>query len=153
LTDAEAAAYLKDLPNDACRVIKCDGSAQSRLETAYDAEWFDFGTKLANNRTSLIIDPPDGKIPPLTDQAQAKLRTMRRSSEVSDDPEGFSVSDRCLVGINAGPPLNPSTYNNLIQIVQAPGYLMLVSEMVHEARVIPLDGRPHVPSTIRRWQG
>src|SRR6266849_10638802 len=73
LTDAEAADYLKNLPNDGCRIINCDGSDRGRVDSAYGSEWWGWGEKLANNRTSLIVDPPDGRIPSLTPSSQAAL--------------------------------------------------------------------------------
>ena len=65
----------------------------------------------------------------------------------------LGLSERCLVGFNAGPPITPSAYNNNLRIVQTPGYIVLVTEMIHDARIIPLDDRPHQPSEMKRWSG
>ncbi len=77
LTGAEAEAYLKNLPDGGCRFVKCDGSDQGKLESAYGDGWYDVGTRLAENRTSLIVDPPNGRVPPLTPEAQKKLAELR----------------------------------------------------------------------------
>jgi len=133
---------------------------------SYDAFWYDWGTQLDEElRTSLIVDPADGRLPELTSAALAQLGKQLRPQtppvrdlivEGNDNPAGpewLGSSDRCLVGFNAGPPLKPGSYNNILRIVQTPGYVVLVTEMIHEARIIPMDGRPHLPSELRRWQG
>jgi len=156
LTDAEAAAYLKNLPKDGCRLVKCDGSDRSKLESAYDEAWWDQGSQLAENRTSLIVDPPDGKIPQLTPAAQKKIAEnikADRGRAPLDGPEGATVTDRCILGFNSGPPMNPSAYNNMVQITQSKGFVVIFNEMIHNSRIVPLDGRPHVPSTLRQWAG
>jgi hypothetical protein len=68
-------------------------------------------------------------------------------------PEDVGLSERCLLGFSSGPPILPSFYNNNLQIFQAPGYLVILTEMIHEARIVPLDGRPHLPSGIKQWLG
>jgi hypothetical protein len=156
LTDAEAEAYLKNLPKDGCRLVKCDGSDRSKLESAYDEAWWDQGSQLAENRTSLIVDPPDGKIPRLTPEAQKKIAENIKADRARaplDGPEGATVTDRCILGFNSGPPMNPSAYNNMVQITQSKGFLVIFNEMIHNSRIVPLDGRPHLPSTLRQWAG
>jgi hypothetical protein len=71
----------------------------------------------------------------------------------ADSPQARSLADRCILGFNAGPPMTPGAYNNHVQITQAPGYVILIAEMVHDARVIPVEGRPHLPSSIRQYSG
>src|SRR5262249_38339968 len=115
------------------------------------------GTK----RTSLIVDPPDGRIPPLTPEAkkrQTDLAEARRG--VNDDVprpghwlEDISVSVRCILGFNSGPPMDPTAYNNNVQLVQSPGYVAIHNEMGPSVRIVPLDGRPHLPSPIHQWLG
>ena len=164
LTDAEAARFLKGLPAGGCRFIKCDGSAQNRLESAYDDSWYDPGSTLADNRTSLIVDPPDGRVPPMTPEARqqvAEARAQDRGRALIDGPEQATLVDRCLVGFNSGPPMNPSAYNNMVQITQTSRYVVIYNEMVHNSRIVPLDGRPLPPSDMRlltgvsrgRWEG
>jgi hypothetical protein len=71
----------------------------------------------------------------------------------ADGPEDRALGERCIMGFNAGPPFTPSAYNNNIQIVQTRDHVMIMTEMVHDARIVPLDGRPHLPSTSRPWMG
>jgi hypothetical protein len=110
-----------------------------------DRDWHD-------RRTSIISDPPDGKIPPLTPEGQKRraAEIEHRRAHAFEDPEVFPLGERC---VNFGIPRLQAGYNSYIQIVQAPGYVTILSEMAHDARVIPLDGRPHLPSSVRRWNG
>ena len=127
------------------------------VSRAYNDAWYDSGTKVVGTmQTSIIIDPKDGRMPPMTPDGQARAAARlaaRRARGPADDPESRSLAERCLIGFNAGPPLTPSAYNNNIQIVQTPAQAMIMTEMVHEARIVPLDGRPHLPSSIRQWMG
>jgi len=108
-------------------------------------------------RTSLIVDPPDGRIPPTT--AEGKRRIAEREAEAKrlggrwDSAESNQLDDRCLIMAGAGPPMMDAAYNSNYQIVQAPGYVMILTEMIHDVRVIPLDGRPQPPSAVRQWMG
>ena len=109
-----------------------------------------------NLRTSLITDPPDGKLPPLT--AEGKKRAAERAEEAKrvgrwDSAESNQLDDRCLIFAGMGPPMMPQSYNSNYQIVQAPGYVMILFELAHDVRIIPLDGRPHVASGVRQWIG
>jgi hypothetical protein len=105
-----------------------------------------------DRRTALITDPADGKLPPMTPEAQ-----MRRAREVEhrrahafEDPEVFPLGERC---VNFGVPRLQAGYNSYIQVIQSPGYVTILSEMAHDARIIPLDGRPHADARIRPWNG
>jgi hypothetical protein len=120
---------------------------------AYNDFWWDRGTKvIGSRRTSLVIDPPDGRIPAMTPAAQARVQKLEAARErPAEGPEDRSVGERCLLGFNAGPPFAPGGYNMNIQIVQTPTYVMLMNEMVHTARVIPLDGRPFL--NVPQWSG
>jgi hypothetical protein len=118
--------------------------------------WTDPGRKvLDDRRTSLIIDPPDGRVPPLTPEAQRRIATRRaqgRDGASVDSAESRSALERCITwGLPTA--ILPGLYNNNIQIVQAPHYVAIVHEMVHDVRIIPLDGRPHLGSSIRQWFG
>jgi hypothetical protein len=118
---------------------------------SYNDFWYERGDKLTRDlRTSLITDPPDGRIP-LT--AEARQRNAQRASrgEMFDNPEDLSLVDRCILGFNAGPPMVSGTYNNNLQIVQSPGYVVIFNEMVHNARIVPTDGRPHGAAPM--WTG
>ena len=120
---------------------------------SYNEFWYERGNKLTRDRrTSLIVDPPDGRIP-LTDAARRRVADMRQQSDsgLGDSYADRPLADRCLQGFNSGPPMTPGAYNNNVEIVQSPGVVVIVNEMVHNARVIPTDGRPH--TTLRQWSG
>ena len=120
----------------------------------YNEFWYDRGTTLVEDkRTSLIVDPPDGRIPPLTAEAEKRAATRRayRRDHPADSWEDRSLGNRCIVGFNAGPPMMPGAYNNNVQLLQTPDYVVILNEMVHNARIVPMDGRPH--GTIRQWVG
>ncbi len=105
-----------------------------------------------DNRTSLITDPPDGRIPALTPEGEErqKAAAARRKEHPADGPEDRGLSERC---ISFGLPNLLAGYNANIQILQARDHVVIMSEMIHDARIIPLDGRPHVDGRIRRWLG
>lgn len=155
LTDEEVAAL--NLEADT-RADRRDGlTAQGDINLAYNAVWWDRGISIG--RTSLIIDPADGRLPPLTPTAQAyavspeaeRIRLARRGLGPADGPEDMDLGDRCLVYRPV--PIISSGYNNHVQIAQSPGYVAILQEQIHEVRLIPLDGRPHVQPHIRQWLG
>ncbi len=125
----------------------------------YNEFWYDRGNKIAGSkRTSLIVDPPDGRLPPWTPEGQkrANLRAAARRNDqlghpLADSWEDRPLQERCIVGLNAGPPMTPDAYNNDVQLFQTPEYVVILNEMVHSARIVPLDGRPH--GSIRQWKG
>ena len=138
---------------------------------SYNAFWFDRGTSvIATKRTSLIIDPPNGRIPALTSEAEKqRMATAATRGDIpnhSRTPGGWGealapdgLQARCLTGFNAGPPMTPGSYNNNMQLFQTPDTVVILNEMVHEARIVPLDGRPHVDlrqylgDSRARWDG
>ena len=118
---------------------------------AYNDWWLEKG--VASNQTSLIVDPPDGKLPPETPEARqrnAKLLELRARHPASW--EDTNVYERC---ITRGMPglMMPGFYNHNYHIVQEPGYVVILLEMIHDVRIIPVDGRPHVGQDIRLWNG
>jgi hypothetical protein len=120
---------------------------------SYNEFWYERGSKLTGDkRTSLIVDPPSGTIP-FTEAARRRVAAMRQFSDsgLGDSYADRPLADRCLQGFNSGPPMTPGAYNNNVQIVQSPGYVVIVNEMVHNARIIPTDGRPH--TRLRQWSG
>jgi hypothetical protein len=127
----------------------------------YNDFWFDEGTKVTTQRTSLIVDPLDGRMPPMTPQGEknrAAEQEARRKVGADLPPPGGWVADmspttRCIVGFNSGPPMRPSAYNNNMQLIQSRDYVAIVTEMVHDARIIPLDARPHLAQGVRQWMG
>jgi hypothetical protein len=112
--------------------------------------------RASSKRTSLIVDPPDGRVPPLTPEAQKRAAARaeaRKRSGLFDGPESRSLSERCIVMPGAGPPMLPEAYNSNIQFQQGPGYVAILQEEIHDVRIIPLDGRPHLGPNIRQLMG
>jgi len=159
-TPEEMAAYEKTRAHDLDRDRR-DGSAEADLGRAYNDGWFDRGAHLASNRrTSRLIDPPNGRFPAMTPAAAKKFKEMHEwlADHESDGPETRTLFDRCLVFSQSGPPFIPGNYNNYYEIVQTPGTIAILSEMGHQARIIPVtDGKagsaPHLPPAIKQWQG
>jgi hypothetical protein len=135
-----------------------ESSTDADVASAYNEFWWDRGVHAARVngrvRTSLIVDPPDGKIPALTADAQqrAAARADARRQHPADGPEDRSLGERCLL-FNAGPPMLSGPYNNYVQILQTPDYVVILNEMIHDSRIVPLDERPHLPSAVRRLLG
>ena len=152
LTEEEAAAYEKQQIENRKRI---DDAPPAGQVGAYNEFWYETGTKVVGDRrTSLITDPPNGRLPPMTAEAQKRVDEHRAQLlRLADGPEDRDASERCLLGYNSGPPMIPVGYNQHVQIVQTRDYVMLHNEMVHTARIIPLDGRPHYPKDIATWSG
>ena len=157
LSDQEAAEFEKVTAARAAQDTGRQRGTAADVGRAYNDAWYDRGTKVVGTRqTSIVVDPPNGRVPPMTADGQARAAAraaVRRQSGPADGPENRSLAERCLIGFNAGPPFVPSAYNNNIQIVQTRDYVMLQNEMVHDARIVPLDGRPRASSTVRPWMG
>jgi hypothetical protein len=120
------------------------------LRGNYNEFWRDRGTTLADGRrTSLIFDPPDGKVPPLT-EAAIKRRQATAYRGQPRGPEDLHFRIRC---ITRGLPMTPTPNNNFFQIVETKDYVLILQEMMYELRIIPLDGRPHAPQTVRGYMG
>ena len=129
---------------------------QSRAEggvLSYNEFWYERGIELTSDkRTSLVVDPPNGRIPFKPEyQEAAQIRRLNLRNGFADHYTDRSLADRCIMGFNAGPPMVSSAYNNNVQIFQVPGYVVILNEMVHNARIIPIDGRPH--GELRQWSG
>jgi hypothetical protein len=155
LTEQEAADYVKRTLQQV-NSDRRDGGPQTDVNRSYNEFWRDRGNDLvADRRSSLIVDPPDGRIPPLTPAAQKRAEERRAwmQEHATDGPEGRSLAERCISWATAGPPMLPGPYNNELQIVQSSGYVVILNEMIHDARLISLDRRPHVSPEIRGWLG
>ena len=158
LTEAEAAAFEKRARdrNDADRR---EGDAEADLATGYNDLFWERGRSVVSTRrTSLVVDPPDGRIPPLTPEAQQKAaaRAEARRLRPADGPEDRSLDDRCIVRGTSGPPMLPAGYSNNYQIVQSADSVAILVEMIHDARIIPIDAvnaRPHLSGNIRQLTG
>jgi hypothetical protein len=148
-----------------------DGGAAADVARAYNDFWWDSGTRVVpTRRTSLVIDPPDGRVPPLTAEARQRqdaLAEARKMRGPADHPEDRNLWERC---ITRGAPnvMLPQPYNNNYQIIQTPTHVVVLAEMIHDARIIPIvprqaqndgeqsrsvDGGPHVPDHLRFWMG
>ena len=130
---------------------------QSRAEggvLSYNEFWYERGIELtADKRTSLIVDPPDGRIPYTGEAREARrIRRLNLRNGFADHYTDRSLSDRCILGFNAGPPMTAGSYNNNVQIMQIPGYVVIYNEMVHNPRIIPVaDDTPR--HGLRQWSG
>ena len=162
VSDAEATAYEKkdletnNIDNPEAPLLARAGSAETG---GYNNLFIDRGSQLARvdgvKRTSLIIDPPDGKVPPLTEEARARMAAMMKSGfDRYDTVKERPLSERCIVGFGStsGPPMMPVLYNNTYQIIQNKDTVMILVEMVHDVRVVRMNGT-HKPSDIRQWLG
>ena len=125
---------------------------------SYNEFWYERGVELTSDkRTSLIIDPPNGRRPPRTPRTEAQRiaareRSSYRSEHRYDSYENRSMFDRCIMGFNSGPPMVSGTYNNNVMIFQSPGYVTILNEMVHNARIIPIDDSTEKPA-FRQYSG
>ena len=161
LSDEEAAEFQAQLADDLSRDRR-DGGAEVDVNRAYNEHWMD-SRRLkitADHRTSLIVDPPDGRIPPLVPLSpeREKARVARAAANARFNaglPENYldmSLPVRCIIRTDS-PPYLPTIYNNDFQIFQSPGYVVIAPEMIHSARVISLDGRPHINKNLHQWLG
>ena len=166
LTEEEAAKLEQEavdrnirLLNRPARRTTAGGNVDRRTDGTpgfYNNFWLDQGTNtVSTGRTSLIVDPPTGRLPALSANGQRRADARREylREHPADSWLDRSASDRCLVGFNAGPPITPAGYNQNMQLFQTPDHVVLVTEMVHTARVVPLDGRAPLRENIRQWMG
>jgi hypothetical protein len=154
-TAQESAAYEKQAAerNNADRR---GTNTETDVAGGYNNFWFDRGTKgVRTGRTSLIVDPPDGRVPALLPEAEKRERDKEDWTEKheADGPEERPLADRCILWTTAGPPMLPGPYNNNFQILQTRDRVVILNEMIHDARIVPLDGSPHLPGNIRQWMG
>jgi hypothetical protein len=122
---------------------------------AYNDVFFERGKSgVKSRRTSLVVEPADGRIPPFTSEAQQKVDARLREEALrpADGPESRWLTERCIL-FGATVPMLPEPYNNNYSIIQTPGYVTILVEMNHDVRIIPLDGRPHLSQRIQQWTG
>jgi hypothetical protein len=165
LSDEEAVDLQEELA-EALNRDRRDGGAEADANRAYNDFWMDpLRMKLTQDkRTSLIIDPPDGRLParvPLSPERQkeqqvaAEMNARFNNGFMESYTDG-DVGNRCIIrrrNEGGGHPYLPSIYNNVAQILQVPGYVVIYAEMIHFSRIIPIDGRPHLPSNVKTWLG
>jgi len=172
VTEAEAQAYAKTFLDEG-NIDKRDPDPKVDVGRAYENLFLDRGTRMARLRggipSSLVVDPPDGKVPALTPAGEKRIAAeraaQRPTSEAGeqsgatgagayDNPEQRPLAERCLLGFGStsGPPALPVLYNNFKQIVQTPTNVMILNEMVHDARVVRMNAE-HLPPTIKKWTG
>jgi hypothetical protein len=128
---------------------------QSRAEggvLSYNEFWYERGIELTSDkRTSLVIDPPEGRIPYTPEfRTASRIRRLNLRNGYADHYTDRSLGDRCLMGSNAGPPMRPGSYNNNVHIFQTPGYVTLLNEHIHNVRIIPIE-QPHLQ--VPQWSG
>ena len=170
--EIEAAAVQRAVEADRPIAIRTEPLPAGRNIVSYNDFWNDRGAGVVDDRrTSLIVDPPDGRIPSPRPGARQQLAAGDGDHTASPDrpvrflvggigmhgPEDRGLAERCLLGFNTGPPILPVTprggYNQNMQLFQTPDHVVVLTEMVHEARIVPLDGRDPVPDRIRQWMG
>lgn len=153
LKPSDPNAKVSDLPVDCGRGFK-------GVDCGYNSFWTDPGTRLiridGQPRASIIVDPPNGKLPPMTPEAQKRFaeRFSRNNPRAFDGPESRSLGERCILsfGTSAGPPMLPLLYNNTYQIVQNRDEIAIEVEMVHDVRIVRLNAKP-LPGNVRQWMG
>jgi hypothetical protein len=157
LTDDDAAAFIRDTMERNNRDRR-DGGPEVDVARAVNDSWFDRGTSLARVsgrlRTSLITNPSNGRLPALTPSARARAaaQAAENRQHPADGPENRSLQERCLA-FNAGPPILPGPYNNYLQISQFPNYVVLLTEMIHDARIVPIGDAGPIRLNGPRWLG
>jgi len=157
LTDAEAASFIRDTRERNNRDRR-DGGPEVDVARAVNDAWFDRGTSLARVngrlRTSLITNPANGRLPALTPSARARTAAEAAENRLhpADGPENRSLQERCLA-FNAGPPILPGPYNNYLQISQFSDHVVLLTEMIHDARIVPIGDKAPTRLNVPRWLG
>ena len=157
-----AAATAADRPSE----VRTEPLPAGQDVGGYNAFWFDRGAGVVDDRrTSLIVDPPNGRVPALRQGARHQIGSLgedlasvrpilyRAGGAGVDGPEDRGLAERCLLGFNSGPPMLPGGYNQNMQLFQTPDHIVILNEMVHDSRIVPLDGRPHLPEDMRQWMG
>ena len=169
---AEEAAEVES--QAAARTAEANAPSEVRTEPlpvggdvgAYNSYWVDQGAAVVDDqRTSLIVDPPSGRLPALQPGVELDVLSLgedlpgtrpvrvRAAGIGADSYEDRGLSERCLLGFNSGPPIVPAGYNQNIQIFQTPDHVVILHEMVHDVRIVPLDDLDHLPDGVRQWMG
>ena len=148
LTEEDAAAL------EARAAGRVDTAPPPGSPGAYNRFWFADGTTVVGTRrSSLIIDPPNGRLPSYTDLGRARMQARAEARGRNAGPEDRDVDERCILGFNSGPPMLPGAYNNYMQLFQGDNQVAILNEMVNDVRIVPVDGRPALASHIQQWRG
>ena len=164
--EQESAALARDQQSNAPIEVGRDTLPVGGDVGAYNSFWVDQGARVVEDRrTSLIVDPPDGRLPDLQPGVDLTVLSLgedlpgerpvraRAAGIGTDSYEDRGLAERCILGFNSGPPIVPIGYNQNIQIFQTSDHFVILNEMVHDARIVPLDGRAHLPEDVRQWMG
>ncbi len=162
-TEVFTAEEAAEFSEESIRRRSRDNDTSGRV-VPYNDFWFDEGTSVTTQRTSLIVDPPNGRMPAMTTGAMKRVdaaRMARKGTGAHEPTPGGFVEDlgpghlqvRCILGFNSGPPMAPSAYNNNMQLLQTENMVVLFAEMNHDARFVYLDDRPGLDPDIRQWHG
>jgi len=155
LTAEEAAEYERESLEAQNKDLRADEvGARRDVANAYNQFWWDYGDSLTEDRrTSLVIHPKNGRIPRKPRDGDRGAGALAGMNRTPAGPEDRPLWERCILGFNSGPPMLPSAYNNNVQILQTPDTVVIFNEMVHNARIVPLDGRDHVTEDLRLLKG
>jgi hypothetical protein len=152
-TPEEAAAWEREVAKSN-EEPSPEAAAKSRGTGTYNTVFREFGARVVKTRrTSIVTDPPDGRIPALTPAAADAKRRRVDAMKNAASAQDLGLQDQCLAFLTAGPPMLPYSYNSNYQIVETKAAVVVHVEMMHDARIIHLDGRPHLPPQIRQWLG
>lgn len=155
-TPEEARAYVGSILNAGNEDDRIEAERAAGNPGSYNDAWMDRGNTIVPTlRTSLITDPPNGRVPPFTASAQRQFEANMEYGEMhpADTPADRFLTERCLVFGGGAAPMFPEPYNNNYYIVQTPDYVTIMAELNHEVRIIPIDGRPGFPDDILQWTG
>ncbi len=164
--ERESAALARDQQSNAPIEVDREPLPVGGDVGGYNSFWVDQGARIVEDqRTSLIVDPPNGRLPELQPGVEMTVLSfaedlpgerpvrVRAVGIGTDSYEDRGLAERCILGFNSGPPIVPIGYNQNIQIFQTSDYFVILNEMVHDARIVPLDGRAHLPDGVRQWMG
>ena len=155
-TPAEAKAYVRQRLAAQSGDENIEADKASGNVGSYNDAWMDRGNDIVpTRRTSLIIEPKNGHVPPFTPEAQRQFERDQAyaAAHPADSPEDRYLTERCIVFGGGAAPMLPEPYNNNYYIVQTPDYVTIMAEINHDVRIIPIDGRPHLPGNVTQWTG
>jgi hypothetical protein len=155
-TPEEARAYVRQRLDSSNPDLNIEEDREAGEVGSYNNAWMDRGNDIVpTRRTSLIIEPDNGRVPPFTPDAQREYERNLAYAEAhpADTSEDRFLTERCIVFGGGAAPMLPEPYNNNYYIVQTPDYVTIMAEINHEVRIIPLDSRPHFPHDVRQWVG